>query len=605
MFGKRLSSAAALLLVLTPAAFAQPEVEIAMNARAALKQHCWRCHNGPNSMGGNFDMMNPATLMEHGVVSKDNPDQSMILQRIGNESMPPAEVREINPIGVADAERIRAWIKAGMPAFPAIEGRKFIYVEEVLTAIRDYLRYREAVDRPYLRFFTLHHLHNNPRYQDADLRIYRAALSKALNSVNWNVRPVLPMSIDKSEAFPPAQHNFLFDTVFVIDIRDYIASDSRGWERTKYWTLIERAYPYGLAYGDTRDPRLTRLERDLREVTDTPLFMLRADWFVATAMRPPLYDKLIGLPQYAYELEQYLGVDILANFLKPTPDRISRAGFAKSGISNQNRLVERHGSKFGAYWKSYDFKPGTKRGQLVRFPLGPRTLLADSKYPKTGDYLFDDQAFEHDGGEIVFNLPNGLQGYMLVDGHDQKIEAGPIDVVADPLKTSGTPLIVAGLSCMACHKHGMINFMDSIRTGSSVEGIAYTHVQKVYPEQRVMDPLVDLDRRRFLNTLDVVIGNYLRTGPGDITPVTVFPEPIGEVARTHKMVYLDLATVACELDFADPRDLVAKVGERYFIQLGLASLLKGGVISRNSWEASDGISLMQELALAAGFTPVR
>ena len=60
-------------------------------------------------------------------------------------------------------------------------------------------------------------------------------------------------------------------------------------------------------------------------------------------------------------------------------------------------------------------------------------------------------AFEHDGGEIIYALPNGLQAYMLVDGKDARIDAGPLDVVQDRNQHSGNPTIVNGISCMGCH----------------------------------------------------------------------------------------------------------------------------------------------------------
>ena len=60
-------------------------------------------------------------------------------------------------------------------------------------------------------------------------------------------------------------------------------------------------------------------------------------------------------------------------------------------------------------------------GNLFRFPLGP--AFADNPFPN--------QAFEHAGGEIIFNLPNGLQGYLLVDAKGDRIDAGPIDIVGD------------------------------------------------------------------------------------------------------------------------------------------------------------------------------
>ena len=50
----------------------------------------------------------------------------------------------------------------------------------------------------------------------------------------------------------------------------------------------------------------------------------------------------------------------------------------------------------------------------------------------------------------------------------------------DKLKTSGTPAIVNGLSCMACHGHGMINLPgDQVRHGSDAKGAALEQVQRL------------------------------------------------------------------------------------------------------------------------------
>lgn len=273
-------------------------------------------------------------------------------------------------------------------------------------------------------------------------------------------------------------------------------------------------------------------------------------------------------------------------------------GFAKSGVSGQNRLVERTPAAHGAYWKSYDFKPGRKRGKLTRFPLGPRNLFGNRPHP------FDRQAFDHDGGEIIWHLPNGLQGYMLIDAEGTRIDEGPIDVVSDALKTSGTPAIVNGLSCMACHKHGMIPFQDSIRDHSAVFGVAQRKVQELYPPAAVMEPLVEQDREQFMDALEQCIGPFLRVDGNEGIPIEEFPEPIAEVARMHRLVFLDLETVACELNIADPQQLILRVGLKTLKELGLETLTqKDGVISRLDWEAFDGTSLMQDLANQLGFTP--
>jgi hypothetical protein len=282
---------------------------------------------------------------------------------------------------------------------------------------------------------------------------------------------------------------------------------------------------------------LQKLDEDVRDLSDCDLAIIRADWFAATVTRPPLYHTLLQLPTDARVLEKKLDVDIADNFRK---NKLARAGFAKSGVSGQNRLVERHAASFGAYWKSYDFKPDNGRASLTRFPLGPLNLFPDRNHP------FPRQAFVHDGGEIVFNLPNGLQGYLLVNGMDGRIDEGPIEVVSDSQNTSGTPAIVTGLSCMACHKHGTIPFKDTLNAGSAVFGDAEQKVKDLYPDTKTMAALLAEDERRFLDALERTVGPILRVGADKDRPLKNFAEPIGAVAYPYRRGFLDLKTVRCK-----------------------------------------------------------
>ena len=574
---------ACLLLVLPAAAQDQENAEaLAGRVRSVFKRHCLRCHDGQGSQGGDFDILNTDDLAKSGIVATGKPDESYLFERVRKDQMPPRNISE-RPTA-ADGDAIRRWIQAGAPKFPVAVGRKFISLASVLTAIRDHLRQADRDARPFLRYFTLHNLYNNPQVLDEDLRLYRAALSKAINSVSRKPRIVLPQAVDSAE------------TIFAIDITDL------DWDRGQQdlWRELLRLYPYGVKFANLPSKDLRDLDAELSELTGCELPFIRADWFVANAMRPPLYHTLLQLPQHAGDLEKELGVDIPANFVTPKPERIARGGFPKSGVSGQNRLVERHDAQHGYYWKSYDFLPGKGRSKLSRFPLGPLNLFPPNRHP----YPF--QAFVHDGGELIWALPNGLQGYMLVNGQDERIDDGPINVVDDPLKTSGTPAIVNGLSCMACHKQGMIPFKDTIRDGSAVFGAAEQAVRRLYPEHAEMDKLVDNDRARFMAALRRAIGPFLLKGPDAGKDLEEFAEPIGQVARFHRLGYLDLRTIACDLEIEDPQSILTSVGAKKLKQLGLDVLLKeGGVISRLEWEAIDGVSLMQELARELRYTPYR
>lgn len=97
------------------------------------------------------------------------------------------------------------------------------------------------------------------------------------------------------------------------------------------------------------------------------------------ASRPPLYNLILELPETPEQMldfeKRQLGVNVALN-LQDYSD-VMRAGFYPSGVSKSVRLIERHISSYGAYWKSYDFKPvdpkerPARRRNLKAHPTGP------------------------------------------------------------------------------------------------------------------------------------------------------------------------------------------------------------------------------------------
>ncbi len=591
---------------LQPAAGCSPAA-IAAEAKRVLAASCSRCHM--NAEADSFDARSHASLLAQGefqegpYVVPGDLEASVLWQYVKDKaaSMPKSGDEREN-FGDDDRAAIRAWILAGAPEFPAEPARKPSTLETMLARIQDYAISVPAKDIHGIRYFTFTHLHNDSKVTAADLRLTRAALAKALNSLSWSQEIVLPEEVPGTEG-----------TVMAVDIARL------GWSRDA-WNAIARAYPYGLGYSNHDNEKLEDLDGRLRKLYHDrePLIYLRADWFIARATRPPLYHAILYdtvLPELrhrhhdpdrpenpahmtAADLETYLGVDVIANLSAKKPP-VMRAGFPSSGVSGHNRLIERHPLRGqGAYWKSYDFLSSTWEANLQQFPLGPR--YEGNPFPK--------MAFKHDGGEIIFHLPNGLQGYLLVDGHDNRIDIGPIEVVSDPANNSGTPQIVNGISCIACHKNGMrASPADRVRNGKGVYGEARERVRSLYSEKAAIDQAIARDNRLFLDALERTIGPFLRGDEASkTTPITEFPEPVSEVARRYYAARddLDAETIACELFLDDPALVVAAARSDVFRQLGLGALaVEGGKVKRGAWESLRGTSQMQQAAREFGYSP--
>lgn len=191
---------------------------------------------------------------------------------------------------------------------------------------------------------------------------------------------------------------------------------------------------------------------------------------------------------------------------------------------------------------------------------------------------------------------------MLVKGDDTRIDTGPIEVVSDALKTSGTNEIVNGLSCLACHQQGMKEFTDQIRTGAAVTGEAALKVRRLYPEQKRMNELLAADRARYLAALAQAVGPFLDAGE-DEQSAEPQAEPIGFVARLYALTPLNLAAAAAELGLGDSAQLQSKLGENRMRELGLLPLVQGDSLSRHDWETGQGMSLMQRVSRELGYTP--
>lgn len=563
---------AALAALACPGWAGAADERLAAEARGFLAKYCYDCHGGAHDVGEDLNVADRESLLKKPespdkkpYVVPGKPGESLLWDYAGvgpKYRMPLKRAAQPSP---EERQILERWIADGAES-PRAVARKPVDARAALAAVRDHLNKLAPAERPFQRYVTLDHLHNNPTVTDDSLRIHRAAVSKLLNSLSWQPEVVLPEAIDGPAAL-----------VLNVDLRKL------GWEPDD-WKAIARAYPYDVTHPD--DATFRELEREVARLSGTRLAALRADWFVATVSRPPLYDKLLRLPASLRDLEARLNVHLERNFDR---DVLKRAGLVTSGVSRHNRLVERHPTPFGAYWRSYDFGSSAGRGNLILFPLGP-------KFPGN---RFDDQAFEQAGGEVVFHLPNGLQGYMLAKADDSRLDApAPVAIVRDLDETAGTPEVVNGISCIACHKNGMKTFKDEVRGHPAVFADAKEKLERLYAPTAEMDRLLARDETRFLDALDQAIGPFLRAGGDAKKGPRDLIEPVGEVARLYNKD-LSPEAVSAELELPTIEAVRNAIGADKFRELGLGPLLDAKAVKRELWEGK-GRSLFHRVSNELG-----
>ena len=505
---------------------------IAQDAYAIFEQKCLICH-GPDGAYRETLLIEHTPLIENGTVMPGNPEASELYKRLLTTDTAKRMPLGSPPLSAPAIDTIRRWILAGAPDWAAIPppDSRFIPPGEILDTIENHVMSLTPFDRAFARYFTLTHLYNAGGTAEV-LKEYRNALSKLINSLSWGITVTNPHPID-----PQA-------TILYIDLRHY------EWDVNDSWTQIEGAYPYHIAFDaptqTALQEQLTRLQTEMN--CDVP--SIHIDWFLATASLPPLYHELLSLPLTDRELETRLEVDVVRNRRDAPGVRVWRAGFNDSGVSNNNRVVERHKSRYGAYWKSYDFAGSVGTQNIFTHPLN----------------------FAHDGGEVIFNLPNGLQGYYLVNGLGFRLDAAPINIVSNP--AASDPTVRNGLSCMGCHTEGMKTFEDEVRPVIEANATpAYDKAQalRLYVEKIKMDALVREDMERYRLALEAT-GGVL----SDIEPISRFHEAFqGPVDAAHAAAVVGLETEA----------FLEKIRENVGLQnVGLLPLVgENGRVKRDTW----------------------
>lgn len=451
-------------------------------ADAFIGKYCRNCHGPGESSQGSFPAGDLASIAANAAfVTPGNAVKSLLYTSVTSGRMPlgkrPAD---------AEVESLSTWIdglaEADIPTAAATKvdrSRPVIgYRDFIDLALRDISKVDQR-DRPFMRYFSYRDQYNGMMGCETHetfmkrMTVLAGGFKKLINSLSYGPNLVLPDEVEGSNGL-----------LVRIDLRDL------EWTAADYDFLINE-YFYGI------DPASNASLDALSKATQTQLPIMRIDWFMSNGTRPKIYNHLMRLPTQIRELESRFKIDVDENIRR---GRILRAGFAdgSSGVSDHNRLLERHDMPFGGYyWKSYDFAGDIGRQVLKRFPHGPKEVTLEAGL----------EAFQHDGGEMIFSLPNGLQGYYLSTAEGAQLDVGPTAIVSFRKRPIGKGVeIINARSCFDCHYDGILSKRDQMREHIQTSTLFSREQQDIllalYAPQEKLDEAYKRDRDRFVAALD-------------------------------------------------------------------------------------------------------
>jgi serine/threonine-protein kinase len=441
-----------------------------------LQNSCASCHaNGVKS--GDMDyILDLQALIDNEKIIPGEKEDSPLYTKMLQQSMPPAFIREEGKR--PDTGQIDL-VGRFIDELPPLESQQcepedFLSNDEMIAAMAEDIRGLDIEDREFTRYLTITYS-SNAGDCGRDLDRQRYALIKGINSVSTDTEVHTPEAIDTAK------------TIYRIDIRDYDwnrpidiednnIDDAANIDFADAWlAIVDGVGAYAVEYaGEQAD--------DLKADAGTAVPFLPVNAFNQFTQQGDLYYALIGgrANLFTFELD-VLQIDTEA---EQADNNLVRAGFRSSGVSKQDRVLNRFASGVAAgqsYWISFDFDGGNGNGV--------NDVANESIFADPIDFTFA-------GGEAIFSLPNGLQAYYVADAEGNRLAEAPIGVVVDPAQNNG--LVVNGASCHSCHNAGIIPFSDDVRP--------YVEANRIRFDQETYESVIE----QYPND-----GTYLRVAQAD------------------------------------------------------------------------------------------
>lgn len=456
-------------------------------------------------------------------------------------------------------------------------------------------------DKPYIRFLSWYHYAGHPDLESR-LKIQRMWI----NQLHFESDIEFPREVPGSQGL-----------LWWIDLRDY------GWNR-EAWAAVAQREPYfrepavntgpaefirrvigstqnektlhveGIVRGDWFFRETVELDRspayyDLLfakqrhpegDVTETKVIDWKGGYsdYSKQVVAPGRYTievkkrKFVDFPKNERDVEKVLGVDIIRSFIKASQINLQHGAVVEGGekgtsiVARQNRLIERTEGPIGRYYKTFDVRETSGKRDFAE------TLNKD---------------FEYDAGEILFRLPAGGQGGLLVDSKGGVLNVADNRFAADASDLRLDTRVRNYGSCQVCHESGIIRPQNLIE-----------EMMKAGVDIKFKDKRDARDARAFFTQWETKLANDQADYAGFLKRTSGFtPAENSKAFKAARDAYdapvdASKASAECGMTLGEfmtiaPRSTKARV----------LNLVQGISMPRRTWE-SDGYPEMMKLSNA-------